>query len=184
MSKGNFFDIYILSQDIEYWINFQNIEALDIKKKKTLLHALLFLVFKIVKSLQCILNSSNFTTPSSRQRFQFMKKKCCLRFKIRWISKYWVLINAFWILLSFVRFRFVRYRFRFVRRSLQYMSLRRLEDVLEDENLLCWSRVEDVFKTCLMSVRHLQDVLKSNKCLLCFLNGLFQYSFFLNIIFQ
>ena len=33
-------------------------------------------------------------------------------------------------------------------------------NVLEDEKLLRWRRVEDVFKTCL------EDVLKTNKCLL------------------
>ena len=36
-----------------------------------------------------------------------------------------------------------------------------LQDVLEDEKLLRWTRIEDVFKTCLD-----QDVLKTNKCLL------------------
>ena len=35
-------------------------------------------------------------------------------------------------------------------------SSRRLEDVLEDENLLRWRRVEDVLKTCL------EDVLKTS----------------------
>ena len=39
-------------------------------------------------------------------------------------------------------------------------SWRPLEDVLEDENLLHWRRVKYVFKTCL------EDVLKTNKCLL------------------
>ena len=38
--------------------------------------------------------------------------------------------------------------------------LRRLEDVLKDEKLLPWRRVEEFFKTCL------EDVLKTNKCLL------------------
>ena len=40
------------------------------------------------------------------------------------------------------------------------MSSKHLQDVLEDEKLLRWRRVEDVFKTCL------EDVLKTNKCLL------------------
>ena len=40
---------------------------------------------------------------------------------------------------------------------------RRLQDVLEDEKLLRWGRVEDVFKTCL------EDVFKTNKFLLGFL---------------
>ena len=48
--------------------------------------------------------------------------------------------------------------------------LRRLEDVLKDEKLLPWRRVEEFFKTCL------EDVLKTNKCLLgCwFLNKTFE----------
>ena len=50
------------------------------------------------------------------------------------------------------------------------MSWRRfarcLQDVLEDEKLLRWRCVEDVFKTCLQDVFRLQDALKTNKCLL------------------
>ena len=41
-------------------------------------------------------------------------------------------------------------------KGLQDMSSRRLQDVLEDEKLLRWRRVEDVFKTCL------EDVLKTS----------------------
>ena len=51
-------------------------------------------------------------------------------------------------------------------KRLQDMSSRRLQDIsclqdeLEHKKLLHWKRVEDVFKTCL------EDVLKTNKCLL------------------
>ena len=58
LSERNFFKIYVLSQYIVYWIHFQDI-LLHIKK--TLLQMLLLLVFKIVKSLLCILkNEKNF----------------------------------------------------------------------------------------------------------------------------
>ena len=50
----NFFNICVLSQCKVYWINFQNIYTFTYQK--TLLHALLLLVFKIFKSLQCIVN--------------------------------------------------------------------------------------------------------------------------------
>ena len=53
LSKGNFFNILVLSHWIVYWINFQNIYTFTYQK--TLLHTLLLLVFKIFKSLQLIL---------------------------------------------------------------------------------------------------------------------------------
>ena len=53
LSKGNFFNICVLSRCIVYWIHFQNIHTFIYKK--TLLHASLLLVFKIIESLQCIL---------------------------------------------------------------------------------------------------------------------------------
>ena len=55
LSKRNFFNICVLSQFIVYWIHFhfQNIHTFTYQK--TLLDALLLLVFKILKSLQCIL---------------------------------------------------------------------------------------------------------------------------------
>ena len=52
--KGIFFKICVLSQCIVHWIHFQNIH--NFTHQKPLLHTLLLLVFKIVESLQCILN--------------------------------------------------------------------------------------------------------------------------------
>ena len=42
----------------------------------------------------------------------------------------------------------------------EFGTQRLLENILEDEKLLCLRGLENVFKTCL------QDVLKINKCLL------------------
>ena len=58
LSVGNFFNICVLSQCIVYWIHFQNIHTFTYLK--TFLHTLLLLAFKIVESLQCILNSGSF----------------------------------------------------------------------------------------------------------------------------
>ena len=55
-SGGIFFNTCLSCQCIVYWIHFQNILFLDIKKKKELLQTLLLLVFKFAESLQCILN--------------------------------------------------------------------------------------------------------------------------------
>ena len=55
LSKGIFFNICVLSRRIVYWIHFQNIHALTYRK--TSLHTLLLLAFKIIESLQCILTS-------------------------------------------------------------------------------------------------------------------------------
>ena len=52
LSEENFLNIF-LSQCIVYWIHFQYIHTSTYQK--TLVHRLLLLVFKIVKSLQCIL---------------------------------------------------------------------------------------------------------------------------------
>ena len=49
--EGNFCD---LSQCIVYWRHLQNIHTF--KYQKALLHTVLLLIFKIVESLQCILN--------------------------------------------------------------------------------------------------------------------------------
>ena len=49
LSEGYFFNVFISSQCIVYWINFQNIHTF--KYKKILLYTLLLLVFKVVKSL-------------------------------------------------------------------------------------------------------------------------------------
>ena len=54
LSDGNFSNICVSSQCIVYWIHFQNTQTFTYQK--TLLHALLLFVFKIVESLQCILN--------------------------------------------------------------------------------------------------------------------------------
>ena len=53
LSEENFFKICVLSQCIVYWIHFWNKHTFTYQK--TLLHTLLLLVFKIVKSLQNIL---------------------------------------------------------------------------------------------------------------------------------
>ena len=52
--EGNLFNICVLSQCIVYRMHFQNIH--NFTYQKTLLHTFLLLVFKIVKSPQCILN--------------------------------------------------------------------------------------------------------------------------------
>ena len=51
---GIFFKICVLSQCIVHWMHFQNIHTFTYQK--TLLHALLLLVFKIVESLRCTLH--------------------------------------------------------------------------------------------------------------------------------
>ena len=53
LSKGNIFNICVLSPCIVYRITFENIYTFTYQK--TLLHTLLLLFFKIVESLQCIL---------------------------------------------------------------------------------------------------------------------------------
>ena len=50
LSEGNCFNISVLSRCIVYWINFQNIHTFPYRK--TSLHTLLLLAFKIVESLQ------------------------------------------------------------------------------------------------------------------------------------
>ena len=49
-----FFNIWVWSQCIVYWMNPQNIYTFTLKKKK-ILHTLFSIVFKNVESLQCIL---------------------------------------------------------------------------------------------------------------------------------
>ena len=53
LTEGNFFNISVLSQCLVYWTHSQNIHTSTYKK--ILLHALSLVVFKIIKSLQCIL---------------------------------------------------------------------------------------------------------------------------------
>ena len=66
---SNFFNICVISQCIVYWIHFQKIHTSTYQK--SLLHTLLLRVFKIVESLQCILNTfislNNFITYSVTQ---------------------------------------------------------------------------------------------------------------------
>ena len=57
LSEGKFFKICALSQWIDYWIHFQNLNTFTYQK--TLLHILLLLVSKIVESFQCILNAKS-----------------------------------------------------------------------------------------------------------------------------
>ena len=52
-SEGKLFKICVLSQCILHWIHFRNIHTFTYQKT---FHTLLLLVFKIVKSLLCILN--------------------------------------------------------------------------------------------------------------------------------
>ena len=54
LCEGKFFKICVLSQCILYWIHFQKIHTFTYQK--IIIHTLLLLVFKIVESLQCILN--------------------------------------------------------------------------------------------------------------------------------
>ena len=57
LSEGNFFKICVLSQCIVYWMHFQNISTFAYQKSY-FIHFLL--VFKIVKSIQCILKQKDF----------------------------------------------------------------------------------------------------------------------------
>ena len=57
-SERNFFNICVLFHCLVYWIHFQNIHTFTCQKR--LLHTLLLLVFKILESLQCILNEHRF----------------------------------------------------------------------------------------------------------------------------
>ena len=54
LSEGKFFHICVLAQCRVYWIHFQNIHTFTYQK--TLLHALLLLLLKIVECLRCILH--------------------------------------------------------------------------------------------------------------------------------
>ena len=72
LSEGNFFNIYVISQCIVYWVYFQN--TYPFTYQKPFLHTLLLLVFKIVKSLQCILKMhfpgiKSFHKPCSKNLF-------------------------------------------------------------------------------------------------------------------
>ena len=54
--RKKIFNIYVLSQYIFHWINFQNIYTFTYQK--TVLHTLLLLGFKITKSLLCLQGKS------------------------------------------------------------------------------------------------------------------------------
>ena len=73
LSEGKFFTIYVLSQCVVYWINFQNIHSFTYQK--ILFHTLLLLVFKIVKNLQCILKLTQFPCRSIFQSFLLIYEK-------------------------------------------------------------------------------------------------------------
>ena len=81
LSERKLFKIRVLSQYIVYWIHFQNIRTFTYLK--TLLHKLLLLVFKIVESIQCILNlifpikSFFYLTKKSRQNLKILRTKIC-----------------------------------------------------------------------------------------------------------
>ena len=81
LSERKLFKIRVLSQYIVYWIHFQNIRTFTYLK--TLLHTLLLLVFKIVESIQCILNlifpikSFFYLTKKSRQNLKILRTKIC-----------------------------------------------------------------------------------------------------------
>ena len=64
LSKGNFFNICVLSQCKLYWIPFQNIYTFSYIIKDITLYTF-SLIFKIVESLKCILNFRKFHLKSS-----------------------------------------------------------------------------------------------------------------------
>ena len=82
-----FFNISVLSQCIVYWIHFQNIHTFTYQK--TLLHTLLFLVFKIAENLQRILKESK--KRENRMSRKHIKKDSALQ-----ISFYQWLYNTLW----------------------------------------------------------------------------------------
>ena len=82
-----FFNISVLSQCIVYWIHFQNKYTFTFQK--TLLHTLLFLVFKIVENLQRILKESK--KRENRMSRKHIKKDSALQ-----ISFYQWLYNTLW----------------------------------------------------------------------------------------
>ena len=53
LSKGNLLKIFVLFQCIMYWIHFHNVHTF--RYQETLIHTLLLLAVKIIKSFQCIL---------------------------------------------------------------------------------------------------------------------------------
>ena len=55
LPKAIFFNICVLSCCIVYWIHFQNMPTFT--HRKTLVHTLFLLAFKIAESIQCILNN-------------------------------------------------------------------------------------------------------------------------------
>ena len=75
LSKGNFRNIFVLSQCIVYWICFQNIHTLTYEK--TLFHTLLLLAFKTVESLPCILKHTKnlFLIKKSGRNFWWCNKE-------------------------------------------------------------------------------------------------------------
>ena len=73
LSEGNFFNICVLSQCIVYWIHFQNINTFTYQKNITWFPFLL--AFKIVESLQCILETV-YQKSANIHCHEYVTKKC------------------------------------------------------------------------------------------------------------
>ena len=112
LSKGNIFNICVLSQCIMHWIYFQNIHTFTYQK--ALLHTLWLLVFKIVTSLQCIFKRSYscargtfLKNTTEARRNQCILKNCTVIIYIRCIFFFFLDIGYcfYWILslFSFIR---------------------------------------------------------------------------------
>ena len=61
LSEGNFLNICVLSQCTVYWMHFHNINVHTFTYQKNITSYTFLLVYKIVESLQCILNFLNIT---------------------------------------------------------------------------------------------------------------------------
>ena len=108
--RRKFFLTFLLtSQFIVYWIHFQNIHTFTYQK--TLLHTLLLFIFKISKSLQCILNywellMLNVICEVSSKYEEVSSKYLCLRRRtnIPQIFLYLPFINKIFSLIFLLRF--------------------------------------------------------------------------------
>ena len=107
------FNICVLFKCIVYWIQFQNIHTCT--HQKTLLYTLLLLVFKIVESLECILNRKSLLLPLplkvahiylNFRTFDKAAKDCCNEFSK---SVFWERVEEFlfkWIIISLAQQHF------------------------------------------------------------------------------
>ena len=110
--RRKFFLTFLLtSQFIVYWIHFQNIHIHTFTYQKTLLHTLLLFIFKISKSLQCILNywellMLNVICEVSSKYEEVSSKYLCLRRRtnIPQIFLYLPFINKIFSLIFLLRF--------------------------------------------------------------------------------